>query len=84
MKKFIFISLFLLSLFFLVSCGDQHIKTEYDTSLIDEPIFRYSEISDESYAVENAVDELKKVATGIIGSNEADGVAKWLQEHVNI
>ena len=41
----------------------------------DIPMF---EISDECYAVENAVDELKAVATGIIGSNEEDGVAKWL------
>jgi hypothetical protein len=44
----------------------------------DIPMF---EISDECYAVENAVDELKTAATGIIGSNEDDGVAKWLSEH---
>lgn len=36
------------------------------------------EIADESYAVENAVDELKAIATGIIESNDFDGVAKWL------
>ena len=30
---------------------------------------------------ENAVEELKKIATGIIGSNEEDGVAKWLMEN---
>lgn len=35
-------------------------------------------IADESYAVENAVDELKAVATGTIESNDSDGVAKWL------
>lgn len=39
------------------------------------------EIADESYAVENAVDELIEIATGIIGSNDADGVAKWLKYH---
>ena len=39
------------------------------------------EISDECYAVENAVEELKKISTGIIGSNEDDGVAKWLKEN---
>lgn len=39
------------------------------------------EIADESYAVENAVDELKEVATGIIDSNDADGVAKWLSKN---
>ena len=37
-------------------------------------------IADEAYAVENAVSELKAVATGIIGSNENDGVAKYLQK----
>ena len=36
------------------------------------------EIADESYAVENAVDELKTIATGIIENNDSDGVAKWL------
>lgn len=44
----------------------------------DIPMF---EISDECYAVENAVEELKAVATGIIGSNENDGVANWLKAH---
>ena len=38
------------------------------------------EIADEAYAVENTVSELKAVATGIIGSNENDGVAKYLQK----
>ena len=45
----------------------------------DIPMF---EISDECYAVENAVDELKAIATGVIGNNEEDGVAKWLLKHV--
>lgn len=44
----------------------------------DIPMF---EISDECYAVENAVDELKAIATGIIDSNENDGVARWLEEN---
>lgn len=35
-------------------------------------------ISDEAYAVDNAIDDLKTVATGVIGSNDDDGVAKWL------
>lgn len=39
------------------------------------------EIADEAYAVENAVEELKKNATGIIVSNEDDGVAKWLRKN---
>ena len=39
------------------------------------------ELADEAYAVENAVDELKAIATGVIGSNDCDGVAKWLSEN---
>ena len=39
------------------------------------------QLADESYAVENAHDELKKYATDIILSNDEDGVAKWLQEN---
>lgn len=36
------------------------------------------EISDECYAVENAASELKQLTTGIIESNNENGVAKWL------
>lgn len=36
-------------------------------------------VSDECYAVENAVPELQAIATTVIGSNTADGVARWLQ-----
>ena len=36
------------------------------------------QLADESYAVENAHEDLKKYATGIILSNDEDGVAKWL------
>lgn len=39
------------------------------------------EVSDECYAVENAVNELKKLATKVIASNDQDGVALWLQEN---
>lgn len=39
------------------------------------------EIADEAYAVENAVPELKAIATAVIGSNDSDGVARWLAEH---
>lgn len=39
-------------------------------------------IADECYAVSNAVDELKAIASGIIDSNQNDGVAKWLSAHV--
>lgn len=37
------------------------------------------EAADESYAVENAHDVLKKKATSVILSNNDDGVAKWLE-----
>lgn len=53
----------------IVSFGD---------AMNDIPMF---EISDECYAVANAADPLKALATGIIGSNEEDAVAKWLAEH---
>ena len=53
----------------------------FGDAINDIPMF---EISDECYAVENAVDELKEIATGIIGSNENDGVARWLEEHVHL
>ena len=43
----------------------------------DIPLF---EVSDECYAVANAKPELKEKATGIIDTNENDGVAKWLLE----
>lgn len=35
-------------------------------------------VADECYAVANAVDELKNLATAVIDSNENDGVAKFL------
>jgi hydroxymethylpyrimidine pyrophosphatase-like HAD family hydrolase len=37
------------------------------------------EIADKCYAVANAEPELQAIATAVIESNEADGVAKWLQ-----
>ena len=37
-------------------------------------------IADEGYAVSNAHESLKEIATGIIGSNNEDGVAKWLEK----
>jgi len=39
------------------------------------------EIADEGYAVSNAHETLKEKATGIIGSNDEDGVAKWLEQN---
>ncbi|MDE7322391.1 MAG: HAD family hydrolase [Lachnospiraceae bacterium] len=45
----------------------------------DVPMF---ETADEGYAMANAIDALKEIATAIIDSNENDGVAKWLAENV--
>lgn len=42
----------------------------------DLPLFK---VADEAYAVENALDELKSLAKGIIPSNDEDGVAKFLK-----
>lgn len=49
----------------------------FGDNINDIPIF---EVADESYAVENACDELKKIATGIIGSNENNAVAKFIEK----
>ena len=56
----------------IVSFGD---------AINDIPMF---EISDECYAVANAVPELKNIATGVIGDNDHDGVARWLLGHALI
>lgn len=47
----------------------------FGDGLNDIPMFR---ASDECYAVANAAEELKGLATGIIASNNEDGVAQWL------
>lgn len=41
-------------------------------------------LADESYAVENAHEDLKKYATAIISSNDEDGVARWLESRGNM
>lgn len=44
----------------------------------DIELFR---MADECYAMANAADELKKIATAVIEGNDEDGVAKWLARH---
>ena len=39
------------------------------------------EISDECYAVENADESLKEIATKVIGHHNCDSVIKWLLEN---
>ncbi len=43
--------------------------------------FDLFQIADEVYAVENAIGALKEIATGVIGRNNEDSVAKWLLAH---
>lgn len=50
----------------------------FGDNLNDIPLF---EVADESYAVSNAHESLKKIATGVIGSNDDDGVAQFIREH---
>lgn len=38
-------------------------------------------VADEAYSMANAVPELKEIATGVIGGNDEDGVARWLAAH---
>lgn len=52
----------------------------FGDSINDVPLF---EVSDECYAVENAVGPLKRVADDVIGSNDDDAVARWLMENFN-
>ena len=48
----------------------------FGDSVNDLSMFRSA---DESYAVDNAIDELKEAATAVIGSNEEDAVADFLK-----
>ena len=41
-------------------------------------------IADEAYAVANALEEVKQVATAVIGSNEEDAVAKFIKGQSDI
>lgn len=50
----------------------------FGDAMNDLPLFR---AADESWAVENAAPEVKAAATGVILSNQEDGVARFLQEN---
>ena len=52
----------------------------FGDNINDMPMFS---ISDEGYAVANALPEAKQAATGVIGSNEQDGVARWLEQNAH-
>ena len=44
----------------------------------DMPLFS---VADESYAMSNAVTELKEIATAVIDASDNDGVAKWIERN---
>ena len=50
----------------------------FGDNLNDIPLFN---IADECYAVSNAEDDLKKIATQTIGSNDEDAVAKFILQY---
>lgn len=50
----------------------------FGDAINDLPMFK---ISDQCYAMDNAVDVLKNEATAVIKSNDEDGVAHWLLEN---
>ena len=59
-------------------CGCQRVIV-FGDSANDISMFQ---MADEAYATQNAINELKEIATGIIESNNADGVAKWIEAHL--
>lgn len=59
----------------LLACDE---VVSFGDAINDEPMFK---ISNRCYAMENAVEELKQVATAIIQSNDDDGVARWLNQN---
>ena len=42
------------------------------------------EVADEAYAPANALDELKAIATGVVGHHNEDGIARFLREHYSL
>lgn len=53
----------------------------FGDNLNDIPMF---EIADECYAVSNADDKLKEIATGVIESNDEDAVARFILQRFNM
>ncbi|WP_455683010.1 HAD family hydrolase [Thomasclavelia sp.] len=51
----------------------------FGDAINDLPMFK---ISNQCYAMANAVEQLKQQATAVIKSNDEDGVAHWLNEHL--
>ena len=53
----------------------------FGDNLNDIPMF---EVADEAYAVSNAHEELRKISTGVIDSNDSDAVAKFILKHSGV
>lgn len=53
----------------------------FGDNLNDIPLFL---AADEAYAVSNAHAELKKIANGVIGSNDEDAVAEFIAKHAGL
>ena len=49
----------------------------FGDNLNDLPMF---EFADEAYAPANAVDEIKAIATGVIGHHDEDAIALYIKE----
>ncbi|MGL4741609.1 MAG: HAD family hydrolase [Sarcina sp.] len=52
----------------------------FGDNLNDIPMFN---VADEKYAVANALESLKKIATDVIDSNDEDGVVKFIKKQVS-
>ena len=50
----------------------------FGDNLNDIPLF---EVADECYAVSNAEEKLKQIATDVIGSNDEDSVAEFILKY---
>ncbi|MFQ8704884.1 MAG: HAD family hydrolase [Thomasclavelia sp.] len=59
----------------LLECDE---VVSFGDAVNDLPMFK---ISDQCYAMANAVEQLKQQATAVIQSNDEDGVACWLNKH---
>ncbi len=46
--------------------------------------FSMFQMADEAYATANALDELKAMATGVVGHHEEDGVARFLRQRYSL
>lgn len=53
----------------------------FGDNLNDIPLFS---VADEAYAVANAHEKLKEIATGVIGSNDSDAVVKFIARHSGV